>query len=293
MTFSFGLLAAAAGCSSSDTSTATSSGAGGVANPGCVPLPVDPAKPVFGYDPKDTMDGPAAWGTIPNASDMPAYPECGDAKVQQAPIALPSVQMPGTLGGLTLDATTLSWTKASVTHLENKGYTWQGTVAGTPANTIQYKDEAYTLAQFHFHTPSEHTLGGKSFPMEGHFVHVGGKGLVGVAIGILFEESPTDNPELAKIWDQFNVCPEPKAVALATPASLELSGLFPTDASHFEYDGGLTAPPCTQTVHFVIMSQPMKASAAQMKAFSDSLGPTNRPTQPVLKETVLTFKSEK
>ena len=45
-------------------------------------------------------------------------------------------------------------------------------------------DKSYDLLQFHFHTPSEHLVEGKSFAMEVHFVHknaeTGTLGVLGV-----------------------------------------------------------------------------------------------------------------
>ena len=37
--------------------------------------------------------------------------------------------------------------------------------------SLSWKDERYSLLQFHFHTPSEHTINGKKYPMEMHLVH--------------------------------------------------------------------------------------------------------------------------
>ncbi len=295
-------LSGAAACSGDDdtngdtstTTTTTTTGTGGAGGGACPAIPKDPAHPSFGYDPANTMDGPDAWGTIKNGDGEPAYPVCGDVTVQQAPVAFPSITAPWAVGGLKLDAMTLNWSKAAVvTDVMNKGYTWQASFAASPASTVMYKDEAYTLAQFHFHSPSEHTVDGKSYPLEVHFVHVGGKGAFGVAVGVFFEEAATDNPELAKIWDNFNVCPQETADALPAGTTLDITALFPKDASHYEYDGGLTAPPCTQTVHFYIMTTPIKASKAQINALVDSLGPTNRPVQDVLDEKTVTFLDQK
>ena len=36
---------------------------------------------------------------------------------------------------------------------------------------LSWKGEKYSLQQFHFHTPSEHTINGIQFPMEMHLVH--------------------------------------------------------------------------------------------------------------------------
>ncbi len=50
-----------------------------------------------------------------------------------------------------------------------------------------YKNEVYDLHQFHFHSPSEHTIGGAEYSAEVHFVHreeTTGKIIV---IGVLLE----------------------------------------------------------------------------------------------------------
>jgi carbonic anhydrase len=61
--------------------------------------------------------------------------------------------------------------------------------------------EAHRLLQFHFHwgkndfQGSEHTINGRKFPLEIHFVHISnGDGLK--VLGFLFELSQTDNPDL-------------------------------------------------------------------------------------------------
>jgi carbonic anhydrase len=41
----------------------------------------------------------------------------------------------------------------------------------------------YIIKQFHFHSPSEHTVDGKHFAMEAHFVFVTEAGGTGPAIG--------------------------------------------------------------------------------------------------------------
>lgn len=39
--------------------------------------------------------------------------------------------------------------------------------------TLTTKDSSYKLAQFHFHTPSEHRIDDEHYPMEAHFVFEG------------------------------------------------------------------------------------------------------------------------
>ena len=71
----------------------------------------------------------------------------------------------------------------------------------------------YTLLQFHFHRPSEHTLNGKRFAAEAHFVYRSlATGLISV-FGVVFDDPATlnmsastipDNPLLATFWGQIH-----------------------------------------------------------------------------------------
>ena len=49
--------------------------------------------------------------------------------------------------------------------------------------------------QFHFHSPSEHTIGGKFFDLELHIVHKykGTKGDLGAVLGIFFDREVGGN----------------------------------------------------------------------------------------------------
>jgi carbonic anhydrase len=50
------------------------------------------------------------------------------------------------------------------------------------------------LYQFHFHAPSEHTLEGKTLPLELHIIHVDAEtGGFGTVVGIFFEISEDPN----------------------------------------------------------------------------------------------------
>jgi carbonic anhydrase len=57
--------------------------------------------------------------------------------------------------------------------------------------------EQYNFLQFHFHSPSEHTLDGKQYPLEVHFVHqkVGASDLA--VFGMLFDYDPDNNANAA------------------------------------------------------------------------------------------------
>jgi len=50
--------------------------------------------------------------------------------------------------------------------------------------------------QFHFHSPSEHTINGDHADLEMHIVHTYEDGSLGGVIGILFDESEEKSPFL-------------------------------------------------------------------------------------------------
>ena len=133
-----------------------------------VEQPQPQAHSQWGYG--DGADGPAHWGDL--SSD---WVMC-KAGQQQSPINLgpdvEEVKMPA-LGWVVTD------TDASVTHKVGtstqegrefyNGHTFEVEDLGAP--TLLLDGTEYTLQQFHFHTPSEHTVEGRHYDMEMHLVH--------------------------------------------------------------------------------------------------------------------------
>ncbi|KAJ3401080.1 hypothetical protein HDV05_000696, partial [Chytridiales sp. JEL 0842] len=65
--------------------------------------------------------------------------------------------------------------------------------AGWDASTTQIDGNNYTLLQMHMHSPSEHHVEGRYYPLEAHFVHASAEGKLSV-LGVFFEigESSVD-----------------------------------------------------------------------------------------------------
>src|SRR3972149_11982680 len=59
--------------------------------------------------------------------------------------------------------------KPSKLNIVNNGHTVQ--VNYDNGSSISVNGSPYNLGQFHFHTPSQHTLGGQSFGNEKHLLH--------------------------------------------------------------------------------------------------------------------------
>ncbi len=81
--------------------------------------------------------------------------------------------------------------------VENNGHTLEALASRGGVLTIG--PDRYELAQFHFHTPSEHAVGGKRTEMEAHFVHQGPGDRIGV-LGVLLVSGGA-NPALHAIMN--------------------------------------------------------------------------------------------
>jgi len=170
--------------------------------------------------------------------------------------------------------------KAGGTEVVNNGHTIQ--VNYEPGNSIWTDGIQFELKQFHFHSPSENQINGKTFPLEGHLVHADKDGNLTV-VAVLFELGPA-NPAVAAAWRQM-----PKAEGKAAlPAKVSANGLLPANRDHYRYNGSLTTPPCTEGVRWVVLKRPMTISKEQLEAFKTTLGfDNNRPVQPVNARAVL------
>ena len=140
------------------------------------------------------------------------------------------------------------------------------------------------LLQFHFHSPSEHALGGERLAMEAHLVHrVASGGFAVVATLLHASAGAPSNAALALALRSAPAVGEEASVgALVQPSQL----LPPVGRrSHFRYKGSLTTPPCTENVEWFVMATPLEVPAAQVLAFQQLVGQhalalNARPLQP-------------
>lgn len=210
--------------------------------------------------------GPAHWGEI-SADNKPCA-----AGMQQSPIDLAGA-MPASI-----PAAQPHWLPVHGGMVVNNGHTIQVDVAD--GGGIMLDGKHYVLKQFHFHHPSEHTIDGKQFPLEVHFVHAAKDGELAV-IGVMFMEGSA-NPNLDAIWATAPVKEGKAAVAF----DIDPSKFIPA-GSAFRYEGSLTTPPCSETVHWTVMAAPQTISPSQVAAFT-TLFPWNaRPVQPLNRRYVL------
>lgn len=163
----------------------------------------------------------------------------------------------------------------------NNGHTVQINVL--PGDTITVEGTEFELKQFHFHVPSENLIHGESFPMEGHLVHADKDGNLAV-VAVMVTEGAA-NEALAEAWAQMPE--EGETVALTT--NISPLGILPSVRDYYRFNGSLTTPPCSEGVRWLVMKQPITASAEQIEQFLDAMDHhhNNRPVQAVNARPVL------
>lgn len=203
--------------------------------------------------------GPDRWGGLD-----PSFAVC-DTGMRQSPVDLTG-SGEGAGGGLEI-----RW-RATDAEVVDNGHTIQINLAEGSAITLEGR--SFSLVQFHFHLPSEHTVDGASSAMEVHFVHAAEEGDLAV-IGV-FMDAGGAHAAIQSIWDAI-----PGDGSAAALGALDPSPLLPDGRSYFRYAGSLTTPPCSEIVSWVVMTETMFVSQAQVDAFA-ALYPMNaRPVQPL------------
>ncbi|MFK2821982.1 carbonic anhydrase [Arcobacter sp. YIC-80] len=168
---------------------------------------------------------------------------------------------------------------AKGTIFENTGHGVKVNISG--GNKLIIDDEEYSLKQMHFHTPSENTIDGKSFPMEAHLVHAKGSKLAVVAVML---EVGSDNIVLNKLLRNL---PEKEGEKNQLKSSVEGYEILPETKDYYRFDGSLTTPPCTEGVKWFVLKTPVQLSKSQLNDFETVMGKNNRPIQEINARTIL------
>jgi carbonic anhydrase len=211
-------------------------------------------------------DGPEHWGEL--SSD---YALCKTGQ-RQSPVDIPSSVVPGPITGIMF-----AYSAAPGAIFDN-GHTVQINVSSA-SNKITEGGKEFSLAQFHFHKHSEHTVAGMAQPLEMHLVHTASDGAYTV-LGV-FLKSGAANAALDEVFTKM-------ASATEAPAPLDHdvdpATLLPTVKDGWVYDGSLTTPPCTEGVKWRIYGVPLEASPEQIAKFTHD--PSYRPSQPLGTRTI-------
>jgi carbonic anhydrase len=207
--------------------------------------------------------GPAQWSRLD-----PAYADCAGSS--QSPIDLDRGE------AVAPPPIAVAYQPSPVT-IENNGHSLQASYA--PGSSIVLGGTEYELLQFHFHAPSEHTLGGKSFPIEFHLVHEADDGSIAVlgAFGRVGEP----NRLLAELGEPL---PRRQGEELYVREGVDALDLLPSNpqsARRWSYQGSLTTPPCSEGVEWTVFDRPIELSERQLSLLTSVYSGTNRPLQPL------------
>lgn len=210
--------------------------------------------------------GPGHWGDLADA-----YATCKKGQ-SQSPV---NFETRSTGGHSAPRAKLLFSYNAPAREIVNNGHTIQ--VNMHEGSNVAIEGKRYDLKQFHFHSPSEHTIDGKHLDMVAHFVHADANGNLAV-VGVLFKEG-RENPVLKQLWAHL----PGHSGGGHTISSLTVNpaDLLPDNTAHYHYTGSLTTPPCSEGVNWNVMTSPVEASAEQITAFTRLFTKNIRPVQPV------------
>ncbi len=194
--------------------------------------------------------GPLNWGKLD-----PAYKACSQGH-EQSPIDIRGARL-----NKALQPIEFHYIAGPVT-LENTGHTV--VVHVNPGSYIVAGGVRYNLEQFHFHHPGEEAVKGKLPDMDVHLVHRSADGKIAVIAVRLMEDRGEPNATLATLWEHM-----PKTIGATdkVTAMVNAGGLLPADRGYWTYIGSLTAPPCTEGVHWFVFEQDISISREQLRAF--------------------------
>ncbi|MBH0779277.1 carbonic anhydrase family protein [Nocardia sp. NEAU-351] len=216
-----------------------------------------PAPPHWDYD----ADGPDHWADIDNR-----YTVCGRG-AEQSPIDLADHAPVDSRDHIDID-----YGPVASVELVNTGHTVQANLPEGSPHRIVVGGRAFTLTQFHFHAPSEHTIDGVGTAMELHLVHRDAAGGLAV-LAVLLTEGP--NSPFASVLTDL-----PRAGEKRTLGPVDPRTFLPGDRTQFRYAGSLTTPPCTEGVAWTVLHNPVTVAAAEIERYRALFPHTNRPAQP-------------
>jgi len=224
-----------------------------------------------------TENGPDKWAGLDPQNKL-----CSEGKMQSPiditnpkPDQLPevSIEFPPAVFSMTHNE--------HVKDIENNGHTIQVDFDEKNTDTLKIGNAKYSLSQFHFHSSSEHTVNGKSFPMEMHLVHKAGDNFA--VLGIFIEEGPEDNKAFEPIWSKL-----PQKGKTEENINIDINQFLPKSRTTYRYEGSLTTPKCGEAVKWIVFAEPIRMSSGQIAKFRSIVKKNNRPTQPLNERVVQT-----
>lgn len=146
----------------------------------------------------------------------------------------------------------------------------------TGTDVVDRINRLYEPMQFHFHSPSEHTINDKRYPLEMHIVHMVEyeqfeteltehreiKRFLGV-VGILFDIDDAASPNAFIDSLQMDKINTNEKVVLDLSEFMEYQ-----KPEYYGYSGSLTTPPCSEIVNWFILKKVFTMTSTQFEKFA-------------------------
>lgn len=163
----------------------------------------------------------------------------------------------------------------------NNGHTIQ--VSSPAQASLDLGEAAFPLSQFHFHSPSEHAIGGKQEEMEVHFVFTRPEAQLTVLAALLVPGRR--NPAFSAIME---TAPQSRDGKAQTAMPIEARQLLPQKLDPtWRYEGSLTTPPCSQTVDWIVCDNRVEVAADDIGRFRNIFAINARPRQALNRRFIL------
>jgi carbonic anhydrase len=213
-------------------------------------------------------------------------PQCAATVENQSPIDILTANPLATTNGLVFQGLPDSATTPEIrAQLVINDHTWEVNWdvddAAETKYGVEYNQKVYRLQQFHFHSPSEHTVDGQHYDFEAHLVHAcygdiscttedpNDENLV---VAILMNVGD-ENPYLQSFWPRLAAL---AADSNAPPFVEDLANPYtrlvpPAPHDFYRYIGSTTTPQCVQGVEWFLMTTPATLSQAQLTSYRTAI----------------------
>jgi len=144
-----------------------------------------------------------------------------------------------------------------------------------------------------FHTPSEHTIDGRSFAMEMQIIHqkdgsTGTDGLLMVSVLFRNKTTPGENPFLLSLGFTNSPATTGKSNVLSACINLNLGLEYSLSGDYYSYQGSMSNPSCAEPVPWNILTNIQGMSGQEIQTISSIFqGGNNRAIQPLNGREVL------
>eukprot|EP00178_Gracilaria_changii_P027766 TRINITY_DN913_c0_g1_i1.p2 TRINITY_DN913_c0_g1~~TRINITY_DN913_c0_g1_i1.p2 ORF type:complete len:302 (-),score=47.05 TRINITY_DN913_c0_g1_i1:1061-1966(-) len=165
-----------------------------------------------------------------------------------------------------------------------------------------FRGKRYDVINLHFHSPSEHTVNGKHYPLEAHMVHRSSDGSL-LVIGTLFTDKRVAKRDRnGSVLRRASIFSASKAafhsvvehIRSETHSFTVHMPSFIGHGGYCTYDGSLTTPPCSEDVTWLVAMQEQAVLSSDVETYQQLAASVehgnNRPVHPLNAREIQCFR---